>query len=93
MANSVDIRHIVSYTAKVVAPRLTQGQVDFHFQYNWGTIKVATINDLVLQLQNLQGEIDRLGEVEWADQYPGKRDPLRVNEIPLGNKQKMDWEW
>jgi len=93
MLNSVDIRQVVSYTAKVVAPRLTQGQVDFHFQYDWGIARVMTVGALALHLQSLQAEIDRTGEVEWAERQSGKRDPLRTGEIPLGNKQKMDWEW
>jgi len=91
--DSSSLRHITTYLAKVVAPRLTQGQIDFHYQYRWKGIEEMTVTSLAKELITVQTEIDRKGEDEWASEQEGKRDPLRKKEIPLGNKTKMDWEW
>jgi len=84
---------MVTYIAKVATPRLTQGQIDFHYQYRWGSIKTVNLEGIVSELKGIQLRIDEEGETDWASGQHGKRDPLRTGEIPLGNKQKMDWEF
>jgi len=91
--DSINIRQMVTYIAKVATPRLTQGQIDFHYQYCWGSIKTVNLEGIVSELKGIQLRIDEEGETDWASGQHGKRDPLRTGEIPLGNKQKMDWEF
>lgn len=90
--DSISIRQLVTYCAKVTSPRLTQGQVDYYYQYSWKALTSKTIQELVDEIKSIQDAVDREGEVRWAEGL-NKRDPLRVGEIPLGNKARMDWEW
>lgn len=90
--DTIVTRQVVSRIAKEVASGLTQGQVDYYFQYKWKTLHELKFIDLVTQLKNLEREVRRLGEKEWAATLE-RHDPLREGELAFAYKVKMDWEW
>lgn len=90
--DSVQCRHVISRIAQEVAPGLTQGQVDYYFQYKWKDYMSNSVVEIAAQLKILEKTVLELGEEAWETSLD-RRDPLRKGELAYSYKKKMDWEW
>lgn len=90
--DATQYRRVISRIAQEVAPGLTQGQVDYYFQYEWGKYANKSLAEVAALLKHLEKITLELGEEAWEASID-RRDPLRKGELAYSYKKKMDWEW